>query len=113
MGFIGNHHRVAAKGVSKIKRGRPATSVHGFVLAFFRARARARSITQNSGFSSPEGDTSLPVCVSHRSRAHSWPIALADCSAHAGSVHGVVRRLHFASRCPNRVVFRVAKKLGI
>ena len=39
----GNHHRVAAKGVSKIKRGRPANSVHGFVLAVFRARARARA----------------------------------------------------------------------
>ena len=37
----GNHHRVAAKGVSKIKRGRPANSVHGFVLAVFRARARS------------------------------------------------------------------------
>jgi len=37
------------------------------------------------------------------------PIALAVCSAHAGSVHGVVRRLHFASRTPNRVVFRVAR----
>jgi hypothetical protein len=40
---------VAAKVVSKIERGRPATSVHGFVLAVFRARAqrsgaRARSI---------------------------------------------------------------------
>ena len=47
----GNHHRVAAKVVSKIDRGRPATSVHGFVLDVFRARAqrsgaraRARSI---------------------------------------------------------------------
>jgi hypothetical protein len=39
----GNHHRVAAKMVSKIDRGRPATSVHGFVLAVFRARARARA----------------------------------------------------------------------
>jgi uncharacterized protein YlaI len=38
-----NHHRVAAKGVSKIKRGRPVTSVHGFVLIFCRARARARA----------------------------------------------------------------------
>ena len=38
----GNHHRVAAKVVSKIERGRPATSVHGVVLAVFRARARAR-----------------------------------------------------------------------
>jgi hypothetical protein len=28
--------------VSKIDRGRPATSVHGFVLAVFRARARAQ-----------------------------------------------------------------------
>jgi hypothetical protein len=42
---------VAATVVSKIERGRPATSVHGFVLAVFRARAqrsgaRARSITQ-------------------------------------------------------------------
>jgi hypothetical protein len=35
---------VAAKVVSKIEHGRPATSVHGFVLAVFRARAR--SITQ-------------------------------------------------------------------
>jgi hypothetical protein len=33
---------VAAKGVSKIKRGRPITSVHGFVLAVFIARARAQ-----------------------------------------------------------------------
>ena len=45
----GNHHRVAAKVVPKLERGRPATSVHGFVLAVFRARAqrsgaRARSI---------------------------------------------------------------------
>ena len=39
----GYHHRVAAKVVSKIERGRPATSVHGFVLAVFRARARARA----------------------------------------------------------------------
>jgi hypothetical protein len=38
----GNHHRVAAKVVSKIERGRPAISVHGFVLAVFRARARAQ-----------------------------------------------------------------------
>ena len=37
-----HHHRVAAKVVSKIERGRPATSVHGFVLAVFRARARAQ-----------------------------------------------------------------------
>ena len=29
--------------ISKIERGRPATSVHGFVLAVFRARARARA----------------------------------------------------------------------
>jgi hypothetical protein len=36
---IGNHHRVAAKVVSIIECGRPATSVHGFVLAVFRARA--------------------------------------------------------------------------
>ena len=35
-----HHHRVAAKVVSKIERGRPATSVHGFVLAVFRARAQ-------------------------------------------------------------------------
>ena len=40
--------------------------------------------------------------------SHFWPIALAFCSAHAGSVHGVVRRLYFASRAENRVVFRVA-----
>jgi hypothetical protein len=39
----GNHHRVAAKKVSQIERGRPATSVHGYVLAAFRARARARA----------------------------------------------------------------------
>jgi hypothetical protein len=48
--------------------------------------------------------------------SHFWPIALEFCSAHAGSVHGVVRRLYFASRTPNRVVFRVArvaKSLGI
>jgi hypothetical protein len=47
----GNHHRVAAKVVSKIERSRPATSVHGYVLDVFRARAqrsgaRARSIKQ-------------------------------------------------------------------
>jgi len=49
--IVGNHHRVAAKVVSQIERGRPATSVHGYVLAAFRARAqrsgaRARSIKQ-------------------------------------------------------------------
>ena len=38
----GNQHRVAARVVSKIERGRPATSVHDFVLSVFRARARAR-----------------------------------------------------------------------
>ena len=43
----GNHHRVAAKMVSKIDRGRPATSVHGYVLAVFRGRACARA--QRSG----------------------------------------------------------------
>jgi hypothetical protein len=48
-GQNGNHHRVAAKGVSKIERGPPATSVHGFVLAVFRARARARARAQRSG----------------------------------------------------------------
>jgi hypothetical protein len=32
--------------VSKIERGRPATSVHGYVLDVFRARTRARSIRQ-------------------------------------------------------------------
>ncbi len=42
---------MAAKVVSKIERVRPATAVHGFVLAVFRARAqrsgaRARSIMQ-------------------------------------------------------------------
>ncbi len=41
--MTGNHHRVAAKVVSKIERGRPATLVHGFGLAVFRARARARA----------------------------------------------------------------------
>jgi hypothetical protein len=41
-----NHHRVAAKNVSKVKNRRTATSVHGFVLAVFRDRARARSIDQ-------------------------------------------------------------------
>jgi hypothetical protein len=53
VGQNGNHHRVAAKVVSKIDRGRPATSVHGFVRAFSRTRtraqrsgARARSIKQ-------------------------------------------------------------------
>ena len=40
--------------------------------------------------------------------SHFWPIALEFCSAHAGSVHGVVWRLYFASRNQNRVVFRVA-----
>jgi hypothetical protein len=37
---------VVDKVVSKIERGRPATLVHGFVLAVFRSRARARSIKQ-------------------------------------------------------------------
>ena len=51
VGTNDNHHRVAARVVSNIERGRPATSVHGFVLAVFRARAqrsgaRARSIIQ-------------------------------------------------------------------
>ena len=38
----GNHHRVAARVVSKIERSQPATSVHDFALAVFRARARTR-----------------------------------------------------------------------
>jgi hypothetical protein len=38
----GDHHRVAAKVVSKIDRGRPATSVHGFVRAFSRTRTQPR-----------------------------------------------------------------------
>jgi len=38
----GNHHRMAAKKVSKFERSRPATSVPGFVLAVFRARAPAQ-----------------------------------------------------------------------
>ena len=38
---------MAAEKVSQIERGRPDTSVHGFVLAVFRARARARA--QRSG----------------------------------------------------------------
>jgi hypothetical protein len=37
---------VAAKNVSKVKNRRTATSVHGFVLAVFRDRARARTIKQ-------------------------------------------------------------------
>jgi hypothetical protein len=39
-------------------------------------------------------------------------VPLAVCSAHAGSVHDAVQRLLFASRYPNRVVFRVTKTLG-
>ena len=39
--MTGNHHRVAAEVISKIERGRPATSVHRFGLAVFRARARS------------------------------------------------------------------------
>ena len=35
---------MAVKGVSKIERSRPATSLHGFVLAVFRARARAIAV---------------------------------------------------------------------
>ena len=38
----GNHHRVAARVVSKIERSQPATSVHDFALAVFRARTRTR-----------------------------------------------------------------------
>ena len=42
----GNHHRVAARVVSKIERSQPATSVHNFALAVFRARARTRARTR-------------------------------------------------------------------
>ena len=38
----GNQHRLAARVVSKIERSQPATSMHDFALAVFRARARAR-----------------------------------------------------------------------
>ena len=41
--------------------------------------------------------------------SHFWPIAWEFCSDHAGSVHGVVWRLHFASRTEIRVVFRVSR----
>lgn len=36
----GNHHRVAAKKVSKADRRRPATSVHGFVIRHSTERLR-------------------------------------------------------------------------
>jgi len=39
--------------------------------------------------------------------SHIWPIALEFCSAHAGRCMAPAA-LHFASRTPNRVVFRVA-----
>jgi hypothetical protein len=42
---------VTAKVVSKIELGRPATSVHGYVLAVFRARARAHTRTRSLKFS--------------------------------------------------------------
>ena len=42
LGANDSDHAVAAKVVSKIERGRPTTLVHGFVLAVFRARARAQ-----------------------------------------------------------------------
>ena len=40
--------------------------------------------------------------------SHFGEVPLEFCCAHAGSVRSVVRRLHFASRTENRVVFRVA-----
>ena len=45
----GNHHRVAARVVSKIERSRPATSVHNFALAVFHARARCRIFDYEHG----------------------------------------------------------------
>ena len=40
---------MAAEKVSQIERGRPDTSVHGFVLAVFRVRVRVRARAQRSG----------------------------------------------------------------
>jgi hypothetical protein len=40
--------------------------------------------------------------------SHFWPVPLAVCSAHATRCMAPAA-LHFASRCPNRVVFRVAR----
>ena len=42
--FNGNHHRVAAKKVSKVQRSRSATSVHGFVMRVLLPRFAAQSM---------------------------------------------------------------------
>jgi hypothetical protein len=73
--------------------------------------------------------SSVPILSAANQRfsqgfSHFWPIALEFCSAHAGLVHGacgvafvhgVVRRLHFASRTEIESFFqlrRVVKTLG-
>ena len=71
----GNHHRVAAKVVSKIERGRPATSVHGYVLAAFRARAqrsgaRARSIKCAESLATPQAASKAQWIDCNRALSH-------------------------------------------
>jgi hypothetical protein len=41
---------------------------------------------------------------------HFGKVLLVGCSAHAGSVHGVVRGLHFATQYTNRVVLTASFK---
>jgi len=41
---------------------------------------------------------------------HFGKVLLVGCSAHAGSVHGVVRGVSFSLRCPNRVVLSASFK---
>ena len=56
----GNHHRVAAKKVSKVERRRSATSVHGFVMSHFlgiQAVFRVRGCTL---YSAPETQDRVP-----------------------------------------------------
>ena len=66
----GNQHRVAARVVSKIERSQPATSVHYFALAVFRARARARTRTRCRIFDYEHGARWDPVVASARTNVY-------------------------------------------
>ena len=66
----GNHHRVAARVVSKIERSQPATSVHDFALAVVRARARARTRARCRIFDYEHGARWDPVVASARTNVY-------------------------------------------
>jgi hypothetical protein len=80
--------------------------------SYFASRGVAKRAVPREfvGCSVPVLSAQKPWCP--QGFSHFWPIALAVCSAHA-TRRMTPAALHFASRSPNRVVFRVARVVKI